>query len=113
MTEAYKEDQNQSENNQTMGLESPLRKEDEEQAEPENPLAAVTLSDLSPRLQTACAKAGWAGLLPVQSQAIPYLAAGRNLMVQSQAYPAQILCGDVEDFQVRFKMKSGQWKKTE
>src|SRR3989339_172053 len=84
MTEAYKEDQNQSENNQTMGLESPLRKEDEEQAEPENPLAAVTLSDLSPRLQTACAKAGWAGLLPVQSQAIPYLAAGRNLMVQSQ-----------------------------
>jgi type IV pilus assembly protein PilW len=36
----------------------------------------------------------------------------RNLMVKSQAWPEQILAGDVEDFQVRFKMKSGQWKDT-
>ncbi len=35
-----------------------------------------------------------------------------NLMVKSQAWPEQILAGDVEDFQVRFKMKSGQWKDT-
>jgi type IV pilus assembly protein PilW len=36
----------------------------------------------------------------------------RNLMVKSQAWPEQVLAGDVEDFQVRFKMKSGVWKDT-
>jgi hypothetical protein len=36
----------------------------------------------------------------------------RNLMVKSQAWPEQVLAGDVEDFQVRFKMKSGTWKDT-
>jgi type II secretory pathway pseudopilin PulG len=32
-----------------------------------------------------------------------------NLMVASQAYPAQVLAGDIDQFQVRFKMKSGSW----
>ncbi len=32
-----------------------------------------------------------------------------NLMVKTQAYPAQILAGNVDQFQVRFNMKSGQW----
>ncbi len=35
-----------------------------------------------------------------------------NLMVRTQAYPPQILAGDVEQFQVRFLMKSGQWQDT-
>lgn len=35
-----------------------------------------------------------------------------NLMVRTQVYPPQILAGDVEDFQIRFKMKSGQWQDT-
>jgi len=82
MEENYNEEQNQEENNQMMAMETPLRKEDEEQ--PENPLAAMDLAGLSPRLQKACAMAGWTKLLPVQSQAIPYIMAGRNLMVQSQ-----------------------------
>ncbi|MBW6484852.1 MAG: DEAD/DEAH box helicase [Syntrophobacterales bacterium] len=82
MEEDYKEEQNQTANSQTMELEQPVRNGDEEH--PENPLAAITLSDLSPRLQKACAMAGWTGLLPVQSQAVPYIMAGRNLMVQSQ-----------------------------
>lgn len=32
-----------------------------------------------------------------------------NLMVQTQAYPPQILAGDIEDFQLRFKLKDGSW----
>jgi len=31
-------------------------------------------------------------------------------MLRHQAYPAQILLGDVDDFQVRFQMKSGAWQ---
>jgi ATP-dependent RNA helicase DeaD len=52
--------------------------------EPENTLPEVTLEELPERPRAACAKAGWAKLLPVQARAIPYILAGRNLMVQSQ-----------------------------
>ena len=52
--------------------------------EPENVLPEVTLEELPERPRAACAKAGWAKLLPVQARAIPYILAGRNLMVQSQ-----------------------------
>ena len=30
-------------------------------------------------------------------------------MVQTQAYEAQVLAGDVEDLQLRFKLKDGSW----
>jgi ATP-dependent RNA helicase DeaD len=50
---------------------------------PQDSLAGVTISDLSPRLQEACERGGWKSLLPVQAQTIPYIMAGRNLMVQS------------------------------
>ena len=33
-----------------------------------------------------------------------------NLMLKHQAYDPQILMGDVDDFQVRFKMKDNSWK---
>lgn len=36
----------------------------------------------------------------------------QNLMVKSPAWPEQVLAGDIEDFQVRFNMKSGNWKDT-
>jgi prepilin-type N-terminal cleavage/methylation domain-containing protein len=36
----------------------------------------------------------------------------RNLMVKTQAYPEQILGGDIDRFQIRFKMKSGSWQTT-
>ncbi len=52
--------------------------------EPENALPEVTLEDLPQPLQTACTKAGWASLMPVQSRALPYLLEGRDLMVQSR-----------------------------
>ena len=51
--------------------------------EPENALPEVTLEELPELSRAACAKAGWAKLLPVQARAIPYIMAGRNLMVQS------------------------------
>jgi ATP-dependent RNA helicase DeaD len=51
--------------------------------EPENVLPGVTLEELPELLRAACAKAGWTKLLPVQARAIPYIMAGRNLMVQS------------------------------
>ena len=32
-----------------------------------------------------------------------------NLMVQSQAFEPMILAGDIDDFQIRFKLKNGIW----
>lgn len=52
--------------------------------ETRDPLPEVTLSQLSPRLQGAVARAGWTVLMPVQSRAIPYLLAGRNMMIQAR-----------------------------
>lgn len=52
--------------------------------EPENALPEVSLADLPQLLQTACTKAGWNSLMPVQSRALPYLLEGRDLMVQSR-----------------------------
>jgi ATP-dependent RNA helicase DeaD len=65
--------------------ERSAQKPDEEQViEPENALPEVTLQELPESLQAACGRAGWAKLLPVQARAIPYVLAGRNVMVQSQ-----------------------------
>ena len=52
--------------------------------EPKNPLPAVTLEQLPPTLQAGVARAGWAALMPVQAQAIPYLLAQRNMMIQAR-----------------------------
>ncbi len=52
--------------------------------EPENPLSPCALHDLPENLRAAVARAGWPGLMPVQSRALPYLLAGRDIMVQSR-----------------------------
>jgi len=52
--------------------------------EPESALPEVTVADLSEPMRQAVARAGWSELMPVQSRAIPYLLAGRDLMVQSR-----------------------------
>ena len=52
--------------------------------EPESTLPEVTLADLAEPLQQAVARAGWPELMPVQARAIPYMLAGRDLMVQSR-----------------------------
>lgn len=51
---------------------------------PKNPLPQISISQLSPAQEQACQAAGWPNLTPVQSLAIPYLEAGRDLMVQSR-----------------------------
>lgn len=50
----------------------------------ERPFADVSLEDLPDRLQQAVGRAGWSKLTPVQSRAIPYLLAGRDLMAQAR-----------------------------
>lgn len=52
--------------------------------EPEDSLPEVTLKQLPRPLQEAAARAGWTQLTPVQAKAIPYLLAGRDLMIQSR-----------------------------
>jgi ATP-dependent RNA helicase DeaD len=53
-------------------------------AEPQNLLPEIGLSELPRPLREAAARAGWPELMPVQAKAIPYLRAGRDLMVQSR-----------------------------
>ncbi len=52
--------------------------------EPEDALSSLNLAELPPSLQDACARSGWAQLMPVQSLALPYLLARRDIMVQSR-----------------------------
>lgn len=47
-------------------------------------LPEVTMADLAEPLRQAAARMGWTKLMPVQARAIPYLLAGRDLMVQSR-----------------------------
>ena len=49
-----------------------------------NPLPDLTLESLPERLRTAAARAGWNSLMPVQARAIPYLLAGRHMMIQAR-----------------------------
>jgi ATP-dependent RNA helicase DeaD len=51
---------------------------------PHNPLADVTLEQLPVNLQEAAGRAGWNSLVDVQARAIPYLLAGRNMMIQAR-----------------------------
>ena len=52
--------------------------------EPENALPRMSLEELDEVIRAACARAGWSRLMPVQELALPYLLAGRDIMVQSR-----------------------------
>jgi ATP-dependent RNA helicase DeaD len=52
--------------------------------EPKSPLPEIQLEQLPEEIRLACARTGWKELTPVQSRAIPYLFAGRDVMVQSR-----------------------------
>jgi ATP-dependent RNA helicase DeaD len=56
----------------------------EDIVEPENALPETTLEQLPAPLREAAARAGWTHLMPVQAKAMPYLLAGRDLMIQSR-----------------------------
>jgi len=58
--------------------------QDEDLVEPTDALPEITLTELPAALQAAATKAGWNKLMPVQAKAIPYMLAGRDLMVQSR-----------------------------
>ena len=51
---------------------------------PEDSLPPISLDRLPENMQDACARAGWMRLMPVQAHALPYLMAGRDIMVQSR-----------------------------
>ena len=51
---------------------------------PEDSLPPISLDRLPEHMQDACARAGWSRLMPVQAHALPYLMAGRDIMVQSR-----------------------------
>jgi ATP-dependent RNA helicase DeaD len=53
-------------------------------AAPIETLPEATLADLPEKLRLGVAAAGWAELMPVQAKAIPYLFAGRDMMIQSR-----------------------------
>ena len=52
--------------------------------EPQNALADVTIDRLTEPLRAAVARAKWTTLMPVQARAIPYLLAGRDMMIQAR-----------------------------
>lgn len=52
--------------------------------EPQNPLPELILEQLPERLRDASARAGWTTLMPVQARAIPYLLAGRDMIIQAR-----------------------------
>lgn len=48
------------------------------------PLSDISIEQLPERLREAATRAGWTTLTPVQSKAIPYLLATRNMMIQAR-----------------------------
>ncbi len=57
---------------------------DSDRVEPDNALPELTFEELTPHAKAAAANAGWTSLMPVQAKAMPYVLAGRDLMVQSK-----------------------------
>jgi ATP-dependent RNA helicase DeaD len=49
-----------------------------------DPLSDITFEELPINLQEAAARAGWTSLVDVQARSIPYLLAGRNMMIQAR-----------------------------
>lgn len=60
--------------------------------EPENPLPGIGFADLPDSVRSACTRAGWQSLMPVQARALPYLFAGRDVMIQSKTGSGKTGC---------------------
>lgn len=76
----------------TGGASPPLGEIPFQVREPENPLPQVALPDLPEAIRMACVRVGWHSLMPVQSLALPYLLAGRDIMVQSRTGSGKTGC---------------------
>ena len=70
-------------NNEQMG-ETAVSPTDKNLVEPDNALPEVHAADLPESWREAMARAGWIDLMPVQAKAMPYIMAGRDLMVQAR-----------------------------
>ena len=51
---------------------------------PKNPMPDLTLDQLPQGLREAAGRSGWTDLMPVQARAMPYLLAGRDMMIQAR-----------------------------
>jgi ATP-dependent RNA helicase DeaD len=51
---------------------------------PEDALPEITFDELPEALRDACARAGWSGLMPVQSKSMPYMLKRQDIMVQAR-----------------------------
>ena len=56
----------------------------QDSVEPDNALPEVSIADLPDSWKESAARAGWTSLMPVQAKAMPYIMAGRDLMVQAR-----------------------------
>lgn len=56
----------------------------EDLAEPADALPAAAWADLPETLRQGATRCGWTDLMPVQAKVIPYILAGRDLMIQSR-----------------------------
>ncbi|MCL4265849.1 MAG: DEAD/DEAH box helicase [Anaerolineae bacterium] len=64
--------------------DTPVAPENIQIEEPANALPVLAAADLPESWRQAMGRAGWTDLTPVQSRAIPYVLAGRDLLVQSR-----------------------------
>ena len=62
----------------------PDKNQNPDVVEPKEAMPEVSLAGLQEPLRQAAGRAGWSKLMPVQARALPYLLAGRDLMVQSR-----------------------------
>lgn len=65
-------------------VDTPSLDDDLDITAPEDSLPALSLDDLPAPMREACVRAGWTRLMPVQAHALPYLLAGRDMMIQSR-----------------------------
>lgn len=61
-----------------------MNQTDSSASEPKDSLPETTLDDLPTPVRAAAHRAGWSALMAVQAKAIPYLMAGRNMMIQAR-----------------------------
>ncbi|MCH5277067.1 MAG: DEAD/DEAH box helicase [Desulfovibrionaceae bacterium] len=65
-------------------VDTPSLEDELDISAPEDSLPPLDLDDLPESMRQACARAGWTRLMPVQAHALPYLLAGRDMMIQSR-----------------------------
>ena len=78
------ETKSQQINDATRGTQQSMPAQPPAGASIQDDLPEATLADLPEKLREGVARAGWPELMPVQSKALPYLFAQRDMMIQSR-----------------------------